>query len=351
MGTAIIEATQTTELALLQDERSGEVVAAVVEVEAEQDSHGNYRIREMSFPLHHSAWKCADGALRTEWYATDWQFDDQLINPEDARPITTEGWRFLAVANRDWYTSIDDRDAFSALDAWCYDNVSTDDGTPGAAWELAHGMNTGSGEHSPGIGFAGDHYPLMSASVVQKYIVRRLEHLKNTPAREPLGHDGPGFDLFALRTPATCGRRGGRGRSVMIGTKPRGRPVTALGPREGPTRLPQDAEQILLVITFDVQEGDRVAWHDVWSRVRQYALEWPGCSVFRLGRSDHTCGQVVVMTTWASHEELNRFVRQSNILWIDRALDYHAHFAVFEMTPAARASHQKEPQLAAAGVR
>lgn len=51
-------------------------------------------------------------------------------------------------------------------------------------------MNTGSGEHSPGIGFAGDHHPLMSASVAQKYIVQRLEH-------------DPGFDHFALRPPST----------------------------------------------------------------------------------------------------------------------------------------------------
>jgi hypothetical protein len=194
MGAAVIEPTATTELALLQHERSGEVVAAVVEVEVEQDSHGNYRICEMSFPLHRAEWKCEDGAVRTNWYATDWQFDDQLIKAEDAQPTTTEGWRFLAVANRDWYTSIHDRDAFSDLDAWCYDTVCRDDGTPGAAWELAHSMNTGSGEHSPGIGFAGDHHPLMSASVVQKYIVRHLEHLKN----------GLGFDHFALRPPGTC---------------------------------------------------------------------------------------------------------------------------------------------------
>ena len=112
-------------------------------------------------------------------------------------------------------------------------------------------------------------------------------------------------------------------------------------------RLPPDAERILMVITFDVNEGDRVAWHDVWSRVRQYALEWPACSAFRLGRTHHTRGPMVVMATWDNHEELNRFVRQSNILWIDRALDYHAHYAVFEMTPAERSSHQMEPQLAA----
>jgi hypothetical protein len=145
----------------------------------------------MSFPLHQALWKCEDGAVRTDWYATDWQFDDQLINAEDARSITTEGWRFLAVANRDWYSSIDDRDAFSALDAWCYDNVSSDDGAPVAAWEIAHSMNTGSGEHSPGIGFAGDHHPLMSASIVQTYIARRLEHLEYDP----------GSDHVALRPP------------------------------------------------------------------------------------------------------------------------------------------------------
>jgi hypothetical protein len=124
--------------------------------------------------------------------------------------------------------------------------------------------------------------------------------------------------------------------------------VTALGPREVPRRLPPDAERILMVITFDVNEGDRVAWHDVWSRVRQYALEWPACSAFRLGRSHHTRGPMVVMATWDNHEELNRFVRQSNILWIDRALDYHAHYAVFEMIPAERSTYQMEPQLAAA---
>jgi hypothetical protein len=96
----------------------------------------------------------------------------------------------------------------------------------------------------------------------------------------------------------------------------------------------------LLVITFDVEEGDRVAWHDVWSPVGQYALEWPACCVFRLGRSHLTRGQMVVMTTWGNHEELNRFVRQSGILWMDRALNYHAHYAVFEMTPAVRSSYQ-----------
>jgi quinol monooxygenase YgiN len=127
--------------------------------------------------------------------------------------------------------------------------------------------------------------------------------------------------------------------------------VTALGPRESSSRLAPDAERILLVITFDVKEGDRVAWHDVWSRVGQGALECPACSVFHLGRSRQTRGQMVVMTTWGSHEELNRFVRQSNILWIDRALDHHAHYAVFEMIPAVRSSYQMEPQLAAAGMR
>jgi hypothetical protein len=126
----------------------------------------------------------------------------------------------------------------------------------------------------------------------------------------------------------------------MIATELRGKPVTAVGPREAPRRLPPDAERILLVITFDVEEGDRVAWHDVWSPVGQYALEWPACSVFRLGRSHLTRGQMVVMTTWGNHEELNRFVRQSGILWIDRALNYHAHYAVFEMTPAVRSSYQ-----------
>jgi len=194
MGTAVIEATRTTELALLQHEASGEVVAAIVEVEVELDSHGNYRICEMSFPLRHAEWKCEDGALRTDWYATDWRSDDQLINAEDPRPITTEGWRFLAVANSDWYASIRDRDALSLLDAWCNDNVSRGDGTPGAAWDLAHSMNTGSGEHSPGIGFAGDHYPLMSTSVVQQYIVQCLEHQT----------DGLGFDHFALPPPYGC---------------------------------------------------------------------------------------------------------------------------------------------------
>jgi len=97
------------------------------------------------------------------------------------------------------------------------------------------------------------------------------------------------------------------------------------------------------MITFDIEEGGRAPWFDVWSRVRQYALEWPACSVFRLGCSRHTRGQMVVMTTWGNHEELNRFVRQSNILWIDRALDYHAHYAVFEMIPAARSSYQMDP--------
>jgi hypothetical protein len=193
-GSPIIEANQTTELALLQYECSGEVVAAVVGVQVEQGSHGNYRICEMSFPLHRAQWSCEDGAVRTDWYATDWQFDHQVINAEDAQPITTDGWRFLAVANCDWYRSIDDRDALADLDAWCYDTVSRDDGTPGAAWQLAHSMNTGSGEHSPGIGFAGDHHPLMSASVAQKYIVRRLGHLENRP----------GFDQFALRPSGTC---------------------------------------------------------------------------------------------------------------------------------------------------
>ena len=57
---------------------------------------------------------------------------------------------------------------------------------------------------------------------------------------------------------------------------------------------------------------------------------------------------MVVMATWDNHEELNRFVRQSNILWIDRALDYHAHYAVFEMIPAERSTYQMEPQLAGA---
>lgn len=137
----------------------------------------------------------------------------------------------------------------------------------------------------------------------------------------------------------------------MIAAEPRGRPSTTLGPPECPRRLPPDAEQVSLVITFDVEEGDRAAWHDVWSRVRQHALEWSACSVFRLEGSHHTRGQMVVTTTWGNHEELNRFVRQSNILWIDRALNYHAHYAVFEMNPAVRSSYQMRPQLAAAGMR
>jgi len=127
--------------------------------------------------------------------------------------------------------------------------------------------------------------------------------------------------------------------------------VAVLGPREGSVELPPDAVQVVLLITFDVQEADRLAWHDVWSRVRQHALEWPACTAFRLRRSQDTRGQMVITTTWGNHEELNRFVRQSGMLWIDRALGYHAHYAVSEVVPAVRSRYQGGPQFVAAGIR
>jgi hypothetical protein len=75
-------------------------------------------------------------------------------------------------------------------------------------------------------------------------------------------------------------------------------------------------------LEYIVPAGEAGMWIENWKLVAQVAASWSGCRMFRLLLDRNDEWYFAVFSEWESMETYTRFVRETGIMWLQRALGH-----------------------------
>lgn len=93
---------------------------------------------------------------------------------------------------------------------------------------------------------------------------------------------------------------------------------------------------ITALMTFRLRPGVETTRREAWNQMARQPLATPACQRFRLLRNRNDPDEYAVMTEWGSCSDLNSFVRDTALLWVDRGLDCTLEpprYSVWEQIP------------------
>lgn len=91
--------------------------------------------------------------------------------------------------------------------------------------------------------------------------------------------------------------------------------------------------RITVIASFQLFPHRHATWHATWSELGRMASGLSACHAFRLLRDPHDPLHCAVVSEWDDAASFNRFVRESHLLWIERAAEYArlpTEFTLFE---------------------
>jgi quinol monooxygenase YgiN len=79
---------------------------------------------------------------------------------------------------------------------------------------------------------------------------------------------------------------------------------------------------VTVVASFELMPDRHRVWRDVWQDLGRIARKTSACRDFRLLSNVDDDTHCMVVSEWDDVATFNRFVRESHLLWIERAVPY-----------------------------
>jgi quinol monooxygenase YgiN len=98
----------------------------------------------------------------------------------------------------------------------------------------------------------------------------------------------------------------------------------------------EDSKPVTAIISFRLLPGFRETWLGVWTELRDAALTEPTCRDFRLLYDRHDEAHCAVLTEWDRASDLDVFVREAGVTWLNRCLECTREppaYSIFETIP------------------
>ncbi len=98
--------------------------------------------------------------------------------------------------------------------------------------------------------------------------------------------------------------------------------VTAHRPRDVVSAASAADAPVLIVARFTLHPERQHWWLDAWRALARAAEQTPECRSFHLLHDTRHEHQRFLVSSWTSRDAFNRFVRETGLVWMERALDY-----------------------------
>jgi len=100
---------------------------------------------------------------------------------------------------------------------------------------------------------------------------------------------------------------------------------------------------VTVMAAFRLVPDHHATWHQTWQGLARLVQRLPQRHRFQLLQERKYRTQCVVLSEWDDVGVFNRFVRETHLLWLERALGYAlqpTEFIVFEDVPQGRGRHE-----------
>ena len=77
----------------------------------------------------------------------------------------------------------------------------------------------------------------------------------------------------------------------------------------------------MVIASFTLHPEGQERWQQVWTRLREQALQRPGCREFRMLRNRHDKLHYAVLSEWDDQKSFDRFARDLGLVWLERGHD------------------------------